>query len=447
MLAALFITALALQAPARPAVLEGAHFRLHCHFEHRPSAERALQIVEATVPVARALFGEVAGGALLDVHLYRNTVDYEAAEARLTGGAFRRNLAFAHFDTRSAHVALQPDLSDAALHVVGLTWQTQRLLAHEAAHLLRYATMRNHRSHPDWFADGSASWVETQVLQGLGLLEEIEASPHYATKVIRAQRAGERLPSVDALLLDDVDELEFYERYAVRWLAFRFLRERHAAELRQLIDAIHRAGGGGDVVRRVHTQARGVFGAAAFAELDAGFVTFVRMLQPQWEETLAALETNGVDWQQTAFDRNALAWRTEPAGDDHRLAGALRILPGVGEQMNVLLGRHAGGFLSVALRPGSVTVFEYDAGADAWTRLQEASAAGLVLDQAVPFRVQIAGSTLRVDIAGQRVLELDVPRRLDGAWGLGAQARAAGVWSSLEFSSEIEARPASARRR
>jgi hypothetical protein len=89
------------------------------------------------------------------------------------------------------------------------------------------------------------------------------------------------------------------------------------------------------------------------------------------------------------------------------------------------------------MRPGGVTVSEYDAGADRWTRLAQGWTAEVVLDRSVPFRVRVArtaaGSALRVDIGGQRAITLDVPRHLDGAWGLGAQANAAGVWSGVDY--------------
>ena len=48
------------------------------------------------------------------------------------------SLAFAHWDTRTAHVALQPELTDAVVRRIGLPYLTRVMLLHEAAHLVRY---------------------------------------------------------------------------------------------------------------------------------------------------------------------------------------------------------------------------------------------------------------------------------------------------------------------
>ena len=91
-----------------------------------------------------------------DIHLYRTAEDYETAEAKVTGGKFKNNQAFSHWETQTAYIAIQPGCSEDVLTRVGLPAMTRRLIVHEATHLVRYATMPNFRSHPDWLADGAA---------------------------------------------------------------------------------------------------------------------------------------------------------------------------------------------------------------------------------------------------------------------------------------------------
>src|SRR5204862_7831613 len=63
--------------------------------------------------------------------------------------------------------------------------------------------------------------------------------------------AGGRFPPVADLLRDRVEGLDFNERYAVRWLLFRFLIEGpHADAFHLFLDDLRRLGGGGDFRER-----------------------------------------------------------------------------------------------------------------------------------------------------------------------------------------------------
>ena len=86
---------------------DGAHFRLILHFEGKGLEKQALAQVEALWTEAANLYGLPKGPLRkkLEVNLYRDRTDYEVAEEKLTGGKFRRNQAFAHYDTVTAHVA------------------------------------------------------------------------------------------------------------------------------------------------------------------------------------------------------------------------------------------------------------------------------------------------------------------------------------------------------
>ena len=292
----------------------GAHYEVVCHFSKPKVAQRTLAVVEATWPVAMRLYG-VSLKPLrepLAVHLYRDANAYVEAEARLTGGRFRRNLAFAHFATKTAHVALQPDLSDEVLDRVGPSFQTLRLLVHEAAHLARYSAIRNYRSHPGWFADGNATWIEERVLTAMGVMSGIEEDPSFCAKISHVQKlvAKDALPSISQILHDDTEALAFFERYSVRWLFFRFLREEHEPLLRHVIVRMKRFGGGGQFAARVAAALERKIGAEALADLDQQFEQYIAQLSPVWDEMSRSLHASGEDWVQTAFENSdAIAWR------------------------------------------------------------------------------------------------------------------------------------------
>ena len=105
---------LPMQGQNRPiqTVRSGAHCEIVCHFAgpHAPRlADDALEIAEAVWQHAEELYGETKAPKMpLQLHLYRDAAAYEAAEEKLTGGTFKRNLAFAHIGSNTAHVAMQP---------------------------------------------------------------------------------------------------------------------------------------------------------------------------------------------------------------------------------------------------------------------------------------------------------------------------------------------------
>ena len=416
-------------------VREGTHFRLVCHFANGEAADQAIAAVEATWPRAGELYDLEAleGHELLSVHLYRDAQSYEAAEQALTQGAFRRNLAFAHHATMSAHVALQPPLSDEALAQVGLPAQTLRLLAHEAAHLVRYACMRNSRSHPRWVADGSASWIDEAVSRDLGLVDELEQDPGYSTMLLRVRKLFERdaLPTSEQILRDQLDELGFYEGYAVRWLYFRYLKEgKHSAEFRPMLAELRRLGGGSDFAARLFEQIEKSLGKRKLASIDKGFRKYVSTLEPAWDQVFRALHFKDDAWVQAAFDKNAIAWRRTPSGKNYTIAGELTILPGPRGQMNVFLGRSEQGFYSVAFSAGAgVTLFEFLSASDDWQRRGFAECEDLGPGEAFSFSVHVKGDEVQVSVNDRAVLSGEAQTlNLEGPWGLSAQARSAGTW-------------------
>ncbi len=415
-------------------VREGDHFRLVCHYTNEDAADQGLATVEAIWPLAAELygFGSDEDRDLLSVHLYRDENAYAEAEQELTKGAFRRNLAFSHFGTMSAHVALQPRLSDKAMAEVGLTAQTLRLLVHEAAHLVRYAHHLNFRSHPGWLADGAASWIAERVSKDLDLFKKLEQDPFYSTSLLHVKKLLEHdnLPTVEAFLLDELGELTVNERYAVRWLYFRFLIEgKYRVKFRKVITKARQLGGGANFTERLFDESLRILGKKKLTSIDRDFKKYVKSFEPAWEEIFRTLQCQGERWVQAAFGSNAIAWRRKPAGKKYTVAGELTILPGAIEQMNLFLGRSEQGFLSVAFKPGSVTLFEYLSSTGDWQSRGFAECEDVLRGEPFAFSVAIKGSTARVAVNGADVISGEVKTiPLEGPWGLSAQANAAGIW-------------------
>jgi hypothetical protein len=440
--------ALAVLAGAAPAADQvtraGKHFRVVCHFADETIAAAALETVEAVWPIASSLYGlpDAPLDPLLEVHLYRRPRDYLVAERELAGGAFDLHLAFSSFETRSSYVALQPDLTDDALAVIGLTPLTRHDLAHEAVHLVSYRGVAAFRSQPQWVAEGAAIWAEEETLAARGWSAGRDEDPFVATAMVRAQHllAGGALPSARRILADQIRAMDRYPRYAVQSLLFRRLISRRDGQAFRA--ALARAGklpDSADFAERFLATVTEPYAEEGLDGLDLDFEQFVRCQTPAWDETQRALGTAGDDWPQAAFDANAVAWRTAPAGaEPYDVRGSLEILPGNGSepQMNVLLGRDADdGFVSVGIAaPGAIAVWRYRRRDDRWEKLASGTSAAVQTGKRVPFRVSVAGGRIAVRVDGAEVAVAEMKdRELAGPWGLGVQAGAAGVWHSVRL--------------
>lgn len=404
-------------------------------------ADAALAAVEQVWPIVAELFG--AQGAKpakpLEVHLYRHTAGYEAAELRLTQGKFARNLAMAHHASRSAHVALQPPCTDETLRAVGLPPQTLTLLAWEAAHLARFELCPNFASHPDWLVDGVASHVAQRVSAKLFGREPREI-PFWSNDMVRVQAlatAG-KLPTPEHLLAGRVEDFDWRERYALRNQWFAFLAgDARRKKLLECLAFARRTGGGSEYAEKVLAHATKAFGSAG-----RDFDKHVAALAPQWDEVYRSLAPHGEDWLQIAFPSfNAIAWNTQPVETaEFKMASTLRILPGGRGQLNFLFAREPRGFYSIAfVADAGFTVLDYDANANSWTTLLNANAPALRLGVATQVKAAVSGRKLTVSVENQS-WSVELPRALpkEVVWGLGAQAGpegsstgSAGLWRGL----------------
>lgn len=414
---------------------EGEHFQLICHFENEAAADQAMEAVSAAWAPTVDLLGvrKSASAPLLKVHLYRNAQDYETAEQELTHGRFKRNLAFAHFDTMSAHVALQPPLSDQALAEMGLPSQTLRLLAHESVHLVRYQNLPNFRSHPDWLADGLASYVDEKVVRQLGMLGEAVADPDYSSSILRVQKLikGSALPSVEQILKDQLTDLEFFERYDVRWLLFRFLMEgKQSKKMHEVLSRARSLGGGNSYTDDLFEEFTKIFGKAKFKSLNKGFAKYVNSFHPQWEQVYRALYFKEGQWFQSSFKSNAIAWRRSDGGKKYTISGELTIFPGRRQQLNIFLGRSDKGFFSVALSADKgVTLFEYLSATNDWQSRGYMECKAIELGKPFAFKIAVAGKEVNVHINGEPLIRGKAKTlKLSGPWALSAQSGSSGIW-------------------
>ncbi|MDJ0975699.1 MAG: DUF1570 domain-containing protein [Planctomycetota bacterium] len=424
---------------------EGAHFRILCHFDNEAVAREALVLAEAAWRPTTAVVGfEPKLEGKIDIHLYRTPEVYRAAEGEITNGTFARNNAFSSWALKTAHIALEPVYSDALLKRVGLTAQTKRNIAHEAAHLIVYYAWRHFRQHPRWLSEGIAIWAADEALVPGGTPKALGTRPFASRRIVRFRALADedRLPPLDNVVAwDRYRDLGFHDRYAFWWGFFRHLytgprREAFQGVLKQIADMP--AGGAFTGALRTAMKQALADEDGSFDTLRAELTAFGSQVDGRWDEVIRTMDMRGRTWWQLAFpDSNAICWRNESAGEKpYGILGVFEIQPTDEPQVNVLLGRdEEQGFISVAYRVGSgVSVFRYDAAEDTWTRLAYEDAPSLATAKRHGFLVAVEAGTVTAWLDRQRIVSVDIEDHpLEGAWGLGVQAGGAGVWSNVRL--------------
>jgi hypothetical protein len=435
LLALLALISLAKTATGEEVTRDGRHGRVVVHFEDPAAAEAAFDTVVAARAAARRLLpsGALPRRVRPTIHLYRTPADYRRAEAAITGGKFADANAFSSHARQDAHVAIEPDQDDELLRAVGLTAQTRRMIAHEAAHLALYAACENHPDHPLWLAEGFATWVADEVLSGSGvpLAEQPLASTRMALLLGLFEK--DALPTVPEVLGGDLPGLTQNEKYSVWRQLFRCLATgRSRPRLRRFLGEVTRMRAGRDLAVRLRAKLEEVVGP--LDRVDAAFRRSVHDLEPAWEQAYRMLEIREDGWIQLAFqDVNALAWRLRPVGrESFDLTGTLEILTPGSPQMNVLLARRERGFVSVAFRAGDgVTVFRFHAAADRWQRLGRSTAVVPEVGRRHAFRIRVRPDEIEIRLDGGEPLRVRTGS-VSGPWGLGVQAGGGGIWRGVQ---------------
>ena len=430
-------------------VRETDAFRLHVHFDAPQLADEAADVLDATWRVASRLYDSDLPDARMDVHLYRDVAGYERAEAELTQGKFRRNLAFAHWGTTSAHVALQPRLADASIPVTGLPKETARLLAHEAAHLVGYAAMENFRSHPHWIAEGIPSWVEFEVLLATGRAESHDDDPRACstTRAVRRMLDNGTLPSVADIVAGRDTHLGFYDRYRVHWFFVATLIEQHRSSFVDLLVSLrqireHPKGVGslaewldemfGAQNERLNDSEwfEQVFGSQT-KRLDKSVMRRATKLDPRWRQERGSLETGGDVWTQVPWPgKNAMSWSTDTIDGDFIFEASVTIRPAETTEAFVRFGRSRDFWQVSLMADYGLAVYRFDG---TWNHQASVRLDKFVANQSVAMRLRhdAAGEALKISLDGEVVHTHELSFADGAQWGLGAQSGSLVDWSDV----------------
>ena len=415
---------------------ETTHFVARCHFEDDALARATADAAEAAWPPTLQLLQRDAPEleARLPVHVYASVTDFVAAEQALTQGAFRVNRFFSHWKSRATHATLLPDCDKTVREALGARPHFFRQVAHEASHLTVFATIPNHESHPDWLAEGMATWVAEQISRERGWSQEGHDTPFYSDRMTHCQalRAKGTLPEPRAILQDHIGHLTHDEQYAVWWAFFRFLKEGHSQQIERIIDTATRMAGGAKFTKRLYAKIGAIWDRDGLDALNAAFRKYVDAFTPVWDEAYRCLETHGDTWTQVGFsDNNAMAWRAAPRGVRYAISGKVTIAPARNPQANVLLAKTDEGFFSVALRAGvGVTLLQFRRGA--WTNHQFVEQ-DLQAGTPVAFEIRVEKDRIAVTSNGVKTIEKTLPFSLGGRWGVGVQAAAGAVWQGVRM--------------
>jgi hypothetical protein len=487
----LFLLAACLQAPAveakppittpitTPAATEttirravGPHFAVEVHFDSQLAADQALAAAEWTVAPIESIYGKLpAGSDTQHAHpprivLYATDAEYTSAVLKGEDAASRARPkngpivcswgpvtpdlsrpAFHEHDSRASDVLTDPTFTLDRLKTLGLPMQTRLVVATEAAHLLADELRPDWHADAPWFSDGAAQWAAEEAFAAAGWVHDRMEEPVFATQaqIVRALVDLDSIPWLESITTGLPAGLTGAERLAVDGAIFRFLKDPSRADVYARVASAAQRFQPGDQPDAGLRLALG--DEAARAALEQAFAKYARALDPKWIETVPALTTSGTSsLQVAAADRNAIAWRTEPAGSAHyALEGEFEILPGPKQQMNVLLAGVDDHFVQVSFVAGyGIDVFRFDKKVDVvdhhitsdedWTKLATIAVKGLETGRSIPFRLEVDGAKLSVSIAGKPALAVPIQARTAGGrWGLGVLAGSAGRWRNLGF--------------
>ena len=474
--------ALALAPPAGEAFSKerGPHFEVVCHFEDPELCAQALEVAEASWPVALEAFqlepfepSEIGGRRdRLRIRLLPDVESYQAVEQRLTGGAFADNLAFSSWSTYESYIALQPRRAP------GEGWPrlpmlTRRLIAHEAAHLVCYHSRQGYEGHPAWLAEGLADWVADEVMRREGWSTSEWEEPHTASRLAELKHSlrRERAPMIERLLTSSSIPDDVSRRYALYGPFLSFLGPR--AMRGPLAQILERGGSIRGGAEQTEPHYRRLFeewlAPDGLPPLEREFRRHLEQARPAWYEVGRSLEVRDpatysgagpcrANWSQIAFPSSAaLAWRlSEPLPEAGAVQGWLEF-PTQGDacSASVILGGSAWGRPS---RGAQSLVVDFDArgvltlratpsvlalpDGSSWRsrsqgveELGQASAEALERGRPLAWRVVFDGQELRVELEGQTALAAPLGRRrLRGRLGLGVDAGGLVHWSDPALS-------------
>jgi len=380
----------------------------------------------ATIDVLSDMFGPVTETPgtrqPTRVTLYRRSSSYQSAIRRVGAGAFEENLAFTDYGRRESHVALQPPCRREVIRGAGLPLLTKRQIAHEVAHLwCDRRWPRDYRAAPRWLREGLATWASEAAMRKLGAVEAAEDDPFLASRMVMAQRVGDRLGAIappsranDPFAADDRRT-----SYALDW-----------AWCRWRLDAARP--GTNASLRNVSMDELIAFLCRDAAVSMGQFATYVRSFRPAWDQVARSLERRGDAWLQFAFPGvDAIAWRRRgPAHSVYRIGGALRFLSEDDPGAKLLFARDADGYLAVVFERGrGLAIRRFNERLGEWAELARSDEP---IGSRCDFEAHISRDRVRLVVAGRTRCEARVSDlRISGPWGVSVEAGGAVEWRRL----------------
>lgn len=391
----------------------------------------AQRIADLACDVADELVFERKSRGPYAVTLFETLSEYQGKDNELTGGKFASNWAFSSHSTKESYIALMPPMSEALRAEIGLTFLMQSQIAHEVGHQVSYHAIPAYVELPLWLSEGLACWVELETMRRAKLLTAIEHAPFYSRRLVlvREMLRDKTWPGAQRIFQDDYGTLDTARRYAIwsifgSWLFDDVLKDRRRALFAQTRKLAATSPDVKSKLTAVFTKALG----SRMDDLDAEFAAYVAAHEPQWDETLRAVERRGDDWFSVSFaTADATSIAVAPVGSrEYTVRGSIEFLPTEIGDLRLHVARSNSHELEVHfVRDQGVILHWHDFGGGG------APGPMGTLEGNGPFAFEIRVTSDRATawIDGKEVSSLEIETPADGGRvGLGAAASSAGIW-------------------
>ncbi len=423
----------------------GEHFQIICDFDHEVVAKASLEAAEAVWGPTLELFGAKSRAPKkpLKIHLYRRWESYRDVDEDLTAGKFKDGYSFSSHKDKSAHIVLQPLVSDDALRAIGCPEITRILVAHEAVHLAVYSAIPNHKAQPKWLREGLSMYVSLKTLQSKGMIAADEACPYTSTMQAQLQpmAAANNLPRFSDWSSGRNKEIDFYTLYSLQWQFFSFMMtgEREAS-MRAILAEARKTGEGSKASKALKKFiSNTLVGDDDMASLDEAFRKHLEGLKPQWYQMGRSLEIRGNAWYQGAFPNyQAGILRMErPTERDFDIEGTAEFLPGTGkiDHIYVMLGEMNRDAIYVQFSAGNgVAAQRRYYTENRWDLLGREECEAVDHGKPFRFKASVRGEELHVYVNGKLVFYCTIgDYDTTGRWGVGAGEGSACIWRDMRL--------------
>ncbi|MFT7678277.1 MAG: hypothetical protein ACI8QC_002263 [Planctomycetota bacterium] len=293
-------------------IREGKAFRIVCHFENSPVAERALEIADATwAPAARAYGANPRTPEdRIRVHLYDKRAEFDEACIALEGRTWPAHAGLTSARYGIAVVLMGADVNAGAQRELGVRDADLYTVAHECAHLVGTRLAPGYAEHPAWLTEGLAEEVARQVLCSAAI--PLNPPPTNQTREAAAAAAYRQTggQGLQQLLAGRPPGRDSFERYAIQGAFVRFLLQtEHSAALTRALTQPPKSGSSWSASLAAACE------LGRLAELEDDFAGYLAKLTPSWGLGPGHFESDGASrWLQIALDeKRAWAWKLNPS--------------------------------------------------------------------------------------------------------------------------------------